>query len=308
MSDGRLLLGLDVGGTKCAAIIGDDAGAVLDRREWASDAARGPGPMIADLLRHGRELLAAHGDATACGVSIGGPLNVDAGVILSPPNLPGWDAVPLKARLAEALAMPVRVEHDAAACILAEFHWGAARGASPACYLTCGTGFGVGLLVGGVPHYGARGNTCEIGHVRYRDDGPLAFGKRGCFEAFGAGSSLGRIAAWRFPERWPHPPGGPELSALARAGDADAADVLAINARAVGDACALLADLLVPEVIVLGSLAAYLGEPWLAQVRRAYEAEVLPSTAAACRIVPSGLGSRLQDCSALAAATLATPS
>jgi glucokinase len=261
--------------------------------------------MIADLLREARALMNVHHGVVACGVSIGGPLDAKQGVILSPPNLPGWDQIPLREQLSAALSLPVRVEHDAAACAVAEYRWGAARGASPACYLTCGTGFGVGILFGGVPHYGAGGNTCEIGHVRYRIDGPTAFGKQGSFEAYCAGSSLSRLAAWRFPQRWSTPPSGPELSALAQSGDADADEVLAISARAVGDACALLADLLVPEVIVLGSLATYLGQPWITRVRSAFEAEALPSAAGACRIVPSALGRRLQDCSALAAASLA---
>ncbi len=297
------LLGLDVGGTKCAAIAGTAEGGILDRREWLSDAHRGPGAMIDDLVRHGRELLSIHGGARAVGVAIGGPLDAVRGIIHSPPNLPGWDDIPLREILSRAFSLPVRIEHDAAACAMAERQWGAARGLDHLAYLTCGTGFGVGLILDGRVHYGAGGRSCEIGHVRYRDDGPEAFGKKGSLEAYCAGSSLRRLAAWKFPVRWGgQPPSSPEISALAECGDADAAAVVSMNARAVGQTCAMLADLLFLEMIVLGSLASHLGEPWLMQVRRAFAEEALREAAGACRIVPAGLGARLQDCSALAAA------
>jgi len=259
--------------------------------------------MIADLVRYGRELLRAHPSAQTVGVPIGGPLDAARGIIQSPPNLPGWDEIPLRQILQHELSLPVHIQHDAAACAMAERLWGAARGLNHIAYLTCGTGFGVGLILGGRVHYGANGHNCEIGHVRYRDDGPEAFGKRGSLEAFGAGSSLSRLAAWKFPARWAaHPPTSPEIGAQAAQGDADAVEVVAINAVAVGQTCALLADLFFPEMIVLGSLANYLGEPWLAKLHAAFEAEALPAAVNSCRIVPAGLGKKLQDCSALAAA------
>ena len=97
--------------------------------------------------------------------------------------------------------LPARIEHDAAACCLAEYHWGLGIGRSRLVYLTCGTGFGAGIVIDGKPYYGAGGRTVEIGHARFRDDGPEAFGKIGCVEAYRAGASLGKLAAWKFPGR-----------------------------------------------------------------------------------------------------------
>jgi glucokinase len=146
-----------------------------------------------------------------------------------------------------------------------------------------------------------------LGHVRYRDDGPTAFGKQGCFEAWCAGNSLPRLAAWRFPNRWAQqPPDGQAIAALAAAGDEDARSVLEASAKGVGDACALLGDLLGPEVILLGSLARYFGMEWLQQVRSRFGRQVLPSVAAGCRIEPAALGGRLQDLSALVVAIAGT--
>jgi glucokinase len=97
---GGLFMGLDVGGTKCAALLGNARGEVLNRSEWASHVERGPEAMIADFLAYARNAP----PVTAVGVSIGCPLDSLNGVVLSPPNLPGWNSLPLKARLEQDLA------------------------------------------------------------------------------------------------------------------------------------------------------------------------------------------------------------
>jgi glucokinase len=342
VADTDLYLGLDVGGTKCAAVIGNDAGTILARAEWPSRAERGPRPMIDDLVTQAQALLAApsplyprerpgEGSSSptvgkpnpqtphptppredagrgasavrAIGVSIGGPLDARKGIIHSPPNLPGWDAIPLRALLEDIFKLPVFVEHDAAACALAEHRWGAGVGAESLIYLTCATGFGAGYVFGGKAYYGARGWSGEIGHTRYAEDGPEAFGKQGSAEAWCSAKGLSRLAAWKFPRRWGNAGLGPRENAdHARAGDADAREVVALNASAVGEICSRLADTLFPDLIVLGSLSRYLGEPWMTQVRATFERETLADARSGCRIVAPGLGVRLQDCSTLAAA------
>lgn len=304
MSD--LLLGLDIGGTKCAALVGTRAGDVVDRKEWASNAGRGPDAMLADLLAAARELIARHGRVACVGCSIGGPLDAGRGVVHSPPNLPGWDGIELTHIVADALGVNTKMEHDAAACAMAEYLWGAGQGAKRLIYLTCGTGFGAGMVFDGQIYRGATGGSVEIGHITYRQDGPTAFGKPGTYEAFCSGPGLGRIATWKFPHRWPTPPDSTEISRLAKAGDPDAAAIIQINATAVGDACALVGDLLVPDTILLGSLARYLGPAWVAQVRAQFNTQVLASVSRSCTIAPAGLGDRLQDLSALAVAAAAT--
>ena len=301
------LLGIDIGGTKCAAVVGDEAGRALDRAEWPSRAARGPAAMLNDAVGQAEDVMRASGvEIVAAGVAVGGPMDGRSGTVLGPPNLPGWDRVPLREHLETALSLPVRVEHDAAACALAEALWGAARGAEVAAYLTCGTGFGLGLVIDGKPFYGGGGHSPEIGHVRLKDDGPVAFGKQGSVEAFCAGASLPKLAAWRFPERWGEtPPDGPALARLSEAGDADARAIIDGWADAVGRVAAGVGDTFFPDVILLGSLACRLGPGVLDRLRSAFAAEALPATAARCRLELPALGDRLQDCSALAAATRA---
>ncbi|NNM89188.1 MAG: ROK family protein [Phycisphaerae bacterium] len=302
----QFYLGWDIGGTKSAAIVGTPDGQIVARIPWPSQVQRGPDAMIADFLGAACQLRQDYPIA-AVGVAVGGPLDADRGIVLGPPNLPRWDNIPLRQRLMQALDLPVRVVHDAAACALAEHFWGAGRGVSHLAYLTCGTGFGAGLILGGKAYQGAGGLSPEIGHFQLRPDGPVAFGVRGSAEAYCSAQALAGLAIWLYPSRFAHQPPPPaDIAALAAAADPDAMHILQTSAHAVGDICALLSDLLRLELIVIGSLATYLGETWLNQVRSRFAEKSLDG-GHRCRIVPAGLADRLQDCSALAAAASGQP-
>ncbi len=144
-SPDALYLGMDVGGTKCAALLGNATGEVLDRREWPSRVERGPRAMIDDFLAYARTAPRV----VAAGVAIGGPLNAVDGRVLSPPHLPGWTDLPLKAQLEQELGIPVFVEHDAAACALAEYTWGGWRG----CHCLADTLFPDAILLGSLARH-----------------------------------------------------------------------------------------------------------------------------------------------------------
>lgn len=296
-----LVLGWDVGGTRSAAVVATREGKILDRDEWESAVRRGPEAMIADFLERSRRMLAEFPGILGAGVSIGGPLDASTGTILSPPHLPGWDNVPLKDILRGELSLPVTVEHDAAACLLAEHLWGAAAGCSHAAYLTCGTGCGAGVLIDGRILRGCDGQSPEVGHVRLSDDGPEVFGKRGCAESFCSGEGIALLGPYMFPDLFGEPTDARTLAELAAAGHEGARDVLAESARRTGQLCAMLADIFSPQVIVLGSLARYLGEGWSGEVRDAFEVEALEVNAGRTKIVPSALGENLQDLSPVAA-------
>ena len=286
---------MNVGGTTTSVVLGTASGEILARRAWPTQANDGEA-LFAALVLAIRDVAP---DAQTIGVAIGGPMDAVTGTVISPPHLPGMHGFSLAARLRAALGRTVIVHHDAAACALAEYLWGADRGANGLAYLTCGTGFGAGLVIDGRARYGARGYSPEIGHVRYRDDGPDVFGKPGSFESYGAASALPKIARLFDPSF--DAASGAEVAVRAAAGDPVARRAIDANADAVGAACALLADLLVIDVIVLGSLAAYLGEPWIERVRATFAREALPHHAAACTLRAPSLPN-LQDLSGLAAA------
>jgi glucokinase len=298
----KTYLGLDIGGTKSAAIIGTSAGKISERIEWPSNAKLGQGKMLSEIIEKAKQMVSRYPEISSVGVSIGGPLDASNGIIQSPPNLPGWDNIPLKKILEEEFSLPVHVDHDAGACALAEYYWGAAKDLHSVVYLTCGTGFGIGLVIDGNIYYGAHGHNCEIGHARYAEEGPVAFGKAGSFESYCAGSSLGRIASWKFPSVWPNAPASEEIGRLAEAGNHEALQVVEINAHAVGRACSLIADMLYPDIIILGSLANHLGERWIGKVKGVFHDEILPDARKVCKITPSSLGKKLQDYSAIAVA------
>ncbi|MFW6158418.1 MAG: ROK family protein [Planctomycetota bacterium] len=300
-SSSRLILGWDVGGTTSGAAVGTPDGDLAATELWPSGAERGPDAMIEDFAARAGPLIERHAPR-ALGVSIGGPLNPLTGVVRSPPHLPDWDEVPLADRLGRRLGLPVVVEHDAAACLEAEVLWGAGRGASHAVYLTCGTGFGAGILVDGRVLRGPHGETPELGHIRLAPGGPVCFDKAGSAESFCSGTGIARLAPFLFPERFDGPVEPARLFALAEAGDPAARAVLDESARRTGQACALLADLFAPQVIVLGSLARYFGEGWQETVRAAFREEALAANSRETTILPAGLGDRLQPLSAIAPA------
>jgi len=273
---------------------------VLVDRGWPSEAERGPEPMRREFLDHARSLLDEHRGIAAVGVSIGGPLNPLTGVVHSPPHLPGWDNVPIADQLAAELGLPVVVEHDAAACLEAEVLWGAAQGCSHAVYLTCGTGFGAGILLGGRVLRGPNGETPEIGHVRIAPDGPVCFGVAGCAESFCSGEGISKLAPFMFPEHFAGSVEPRRLVELADTGDEKARAVIEESGRRTGQVCALIADVLIPQVIVLGSLSRYLPDFWMAAIQDAFKKEALEDNARHTRIVPPDLGDRLQPLSAIA--------
>ncbi len=299
------LIGLDIGGTKTAVVEGTPQAHVLQRVEFATRPERGLQATLSELYAAVEQVCdeAARQERAvqALSVSIGGPLDIERGIIYSPPNLPGWDAVPLKGLLSERFGLPVYVEHDGNAGALAEWRFGAGRGARSLIFLTMGTGLGGGLILDGRLYRGANDMAGEVGHMRIADDGPVAYGKPGAWEAFCAGPALARLAATLYPERL-GAVSTPEVVRLALAGDAEALEVVRQVGDYLGRGLAVLVDILNPERIVIGSMAVRLGELLLRPAREALQREALPRAAAACQVAPAALGERLGDVASLCAA------
>jgi glucokinase len=301
------ILGLDIGGTKTAVVLGSLGGQILDRSEFATRPERGFSAAFSQLCETVRQVRfrADHSGESPCAVSvsIGGPLEIEPGIIHSPPNLPGWDDIPLKDLLAEQTSLPVHVEHDGNAGALAEWYFGAARGARNVVFLTMGTGFGGGLILNGDLYRGTCDLAGEVGHLRIAAEGPMAFGKAGSWEGLCGGNGIARLAVERFPTRWRAGElTARELVELARGGDADALAIWDEVGRHLGRGLAILIDVLNPEVIVIGSLAVRLGELVLGPAREEVKREALPGAVAACRVVPAALEERLGDVASLCAA------
>jgi glucokinase len=299
----RGIIGVDIGGTKTAVIEGTDDGRILRRIQFATSPERGFDSVFDDIIRGIEEMSAsASCDIAAVSVAVGGPLDVLQGIVLSPPNLPGWDRIPLKRLLGERVAFPVYVEHDGNAGALAEWYFGAGRGTRSMVFLTMGTGIGAGLILDGRLYRGASDVAGEVGHVRIAEDGPDCYGKAGSLEGYASGTGIARLAKSLFPVRWQSAPEMILLAAEARAGDPDALKVFATASLYFGRGLAMLADTLNPERIVLGGLGMRLTDILVAPALKVFNEEALPRASAVCSIVPAALGESIGDLASLCAA------
>jgi glucokinase len=184
----QTVLALDVGGTKMAAAVVDADGAVLRRASCPTPSEPDGEAVLAALLTVAATVRA--GDEAACGVGSGGPMTA-GGEAVSPLNIPGWRAFPLRRRLHEALALPVHVDNDAKALALGEGWRGAGRGSPAFLAMVVSTGVGGGIVLDGRLLDGAGGNAGHIGHVIVVPDGRACpCGSRGCLEAEVSGTAI----------------------------------------------------------------------------------------------------------------------
>lgn len=190
-----MILGVDLGGTRIRAARLDDALTILERDETLTLGHEGPDAVIQRMIDLIRVVWPQDTAITGIGVSSPGPLDPATGVVLAPPNLPGWHHVPLAERLRDAFEVPVYVGNDANVAVLAEVARGAARGCRHAIYVTLSTGIGGGVLIDGRLLLGHGGLAAEIGHmVMIIDDQTWRF------EQVAAGPALARQARERIAQ------------------------------------------------------------------------------------------------------------
>lgn len=324
------VIGFDIGGTKSAVILGkteqdkiifcgrteikttSDWRGVLDTLcDEARLMAEANGVDIEDAARR----WCSEGKATlAAGLSCGGPLSADRKTICSPPNLPGWDEVPVTAYLEQKLGIPVSMENDADACALAEWQYGAGRGYRNVIFLTFGTGLGAGLILDGRLYRGSSGMAGEVGHIKMAETGPVGYGKVGSLEGFCSGGGISRLAALyaekqkelgrvpSFVKEYGSAITARDLAEAAKAGDPDAIEIYRISGREFGRGLSILIDLLNPDCIIAGSIYARCQDLFDQKMYEEIEKETLAQSREACRITPALLGEQIGDYGAVMAA------
>lgn len=213
----KYYLGMDIGGTKCAVVLGEKgSSSVKDKIRFDTRSERGWRTVVGELISSAHELLGRNGisceDVIACGVSCGGPLNSETGVIMCPPNLPDWDNVPLAQMITDEFGFPCKVRNDADACALAEWQFGAGRGCRNMIFLTFGTGMGAGLILDGRLYSGTLGMAGEVGHMRIDADGPVGYGKAGSFEGYCSGAGIASTTRKMLPLITERPSSPPTMS------------------------------------------------------------------------------------------------
>lgn len=298
-----MILGLDIGGTKTAVVVGTERGEIMSRLQFATDSQRGFERVFAELSRTITQALSESPQPVkAISVSVGGPLDILKGVIHSPPNLPGWNNIPLKELLVKRFSLPVFVEHDGNAGALAEFYFGAGRGYRNIVFLTMGTGLGAGLILDGRVYRGTTDTAGELGHIRIAEDGPLCYGKSGSLEGYGSGTGIAKLAGMMFPSLWNDRTTVSDVYSAWKQGSPEARQVFERAGFYLGRGFAMIADLVNPERIILGGLGIRIGDAFLPSAEKVFRREALPQSSAACGIVPAQLGEAIGDIASLCAA------
>lgn len=306
-----MYLGIDIGGTKCAVVLGNEKGEILKKvRFETTDKDR----TIEKLIEASREM----GDFQSIGISCGGPLDSKKGIIMSPPNLVGWDNVPICEILNKEFSVPVSLCNDANACALAEWGFGAGRGSRNMIFLTFGTGLGAGLILDGKLYCGTNDMAGEVGHIRLDSFGPVGYGKKGSFEGFCSGggiAQLGKTLALEKLQMGEITGFCKDLSEIdtvtaksiaesALEGDETAEKVYEICGKQLGRGISVLIDILNPEKIVIGSIFQRSEQLLRKYMEETLAEESLSLSRNVCEILPAELGENLGDLAAISVSML----
>lgn len=312
------MIGFDIGGTKCAVCVGEEVDGslhILKKKSIPTDCSISPYKMIDKMCTMAEEMT----DTIDCiGISCGGPLDSKQGVIMSPPNLPGWDNVRIAEYLKERYGARVSIQNDANACAVAEWLYGVGMGCRNMIFLTFGTGMGAGLILNGQLYTGTNDMAGEIGHMRISEFGPVGYGKAGSFEGFCSGNGIAQIAQMKAREKIQtgqkvsycadisclNEITAKSVAEAAKQGQEDALEVFRICGEKLGKGLSVLIDILNPEMIVLGSVFQRSEILLREAMEKQIERESLSYARKVCKIVPAALTDNIGDYAALAVAAI----
>ena len=302
-------IGLDLGGTNIKAAVLDESGRILAGTSVPTNAAAGPGAVIAALVEAAgdvaRQAQIDMADIDAIGVGSPGPIDLEAGVVLNAPNLPDFINVPLRDSIAEATGRPTVLDNDANVAAFGEYWAGAARGADvrDVVMLTLGTGIGSGLIVDGHLVHGAFGHGGEAGHIIVVPGGrPCGCGQQGCLEAYASASRTARRAEEaivagdqgsmlaKFYEPLSRPLTAKQVFDAANVGDELALRIVDETATYLGIACVNLCRLLDPQMILFAGGMILSGDLLFDRIRKAFAAHTWGAANEQVRIEPASLG------------------
>lgn len=309
MSSNPLTIGIDLGGTKISTGLVDAAGNILAHDYRATRANEGQEAVVRRMVEAARQVM-AEADVTpsqtaAVGVGAPGPMDLEAGVVVAPPNLQGWKRVPLKRLIEDELGLETFLENDANAAALGEHCFGAGRGVQHMIYVTVSTGVGGGMIFDGKLYHGDSGMAGEIGHITILPNGPLCgCGNRGCLEALASGTAIAarareRIARGASTMIAEMVAGDLELvsakivAQAVQQGDVEAQEILTEAMTYLGIGMANLVNLFNPQLIVIGGGLINLGEKLFGAVRRGIVCHAMEASASAVKIAPAELGDKV---------------
>ncbi len=316
-------LGIDIGGTKCAVVLGKGeipdniSNFIIDKIKFPTNVNRGYNEITKEILSKADELLERNNvkntELIGVGISCGGPLNSKKGVIMCPPNLPDWDNVPIVNIVSEHFGVKAILHNDANACAVAEWRFGAGRGYQNLVFLTFGTGMGAGLILDGKLYTGTNDGAGEVGHIRLSEDGPEGYGKKGSFEGFCSGGGIKKLAELTASKYLRENKKSSlfkseadffNLTAanIAKAmyeGDEFATAVYKKCAEYLGRGLSVIIDIINPEAIVIGSIFERNEEFFQSEIKEIIENEALTDNVKNCKILSAELGDSIGDFASL---------
>jgi glucokinase-like ROK family protein len=306
------VVGIDMGATHLGLVVTDFSAHVLEDIEYPFTVADGPQKCLPQINQYLNSLLdqlnIKISQISAVGMGVPGPVVTDAGVVSSPPIMPGWDVYPIRTQLEELWQIPVSIGNDAELGALGEWAYGAGRGERNLAYIKVGTGVGAGLLLDGHIYRGTTGCAGEIGHITIQENGPLCTcGNYGCLEAMSGGQAIARKAreAIETGKRTQLSAIEPEkilavnVAAAAQRGDLVAQQIITEAGTHLGIAIASLVNLINPSLVVIGGGVSQLGDLLLDPIRKTVMERSLNSAAKVVRITSAVLGRRASSMGAV---------
>ena len=299
-------IGFDIGGTKCAVSLGrweNQEISIVERQETSTKS--NPLDTMDELAVFVNAWLAKY-HVEKAGISCGGPLDSNKGVIISTPNLSTqWYGFEIVSYIQSRFGLHAKLENDANASAVAEWKFGAGRGAMNMIFMTFGTGLGAGLILNGKLYSGTNGNAGEIGHIRLEEDGPIGYNKAGSAEGFCSGGGIKRLAEIRAKEKRIVLDNNITTKIIfekAKQGDEFCLSVVRESAEKFAKVVSLLIDLFNPEVIVAGGVFMRNYDMFMSFITPIIERESLTDSYKVCKILPAKIGENIGDYAALAIA------
>ena len=300
------ILGMNITGTKTAAVYGDMNGLIYERMQMETPEDR---PFL-----EGFDAVCAQADKLlkvcraqglpspeAISLAVSGSVNRLKGELIASPDLPTWEGAQLKGRLTVRYNLPVFLEQRSQAAALAESVFGAGIGLENVLLIDMEPVVSAGLVLNGAVYHGAENMAGEIGRIQMAEDGPAGLGKPGSLTGFASGLGMAELAQLRFPGHWPEPPKPYELVRAVHDGEEDALAVVAEAAGHLGKALAWLVVVLDPDLVIFGHPGDLLGSSLMNPLQLALEAGTRSRQWPLPRLVESKLGSRLDDVASLMA-------
>ena len=315
-NEAKFIAGFDIGGTKCAVTLAEkskEIPKIIGKVKFPTQK-NAPYQVLMQFQTEFDKLLYEHslgyGDICGIGISCGGPLNSEQGIVLSPPNLPGWDNIEVCSFFKQNTGIDCQLHNDANACAVAEWKYGAGRGLTDMAFLTFGTGLGAGLILDGRLRRGVNDMAGEIGHIRLAPDGPVGYGKAGSAEGFCSGGGIRQLGVKSVKEN------GTEcalykackgdeskidakmIAELAYQGDRACIDIYDRCANMLGRTISVLCDGLDLQAVIIGGIFMRSADLLREKLTEELQREALVP----CRVLAAGLGENVGDYAALSIA------